>query len=90
MINYPTRGTEAGEAARSMDHKASEEPGEVKHSDWAWLSIRDWGMKQNAYISQETTEGADQILKMVFAPYHLSKTKSQLCVFASKNMRLFV
>lgn len=50
MINYPTKGTEAGEEARLMDYRASEEPGEVKHSDWAWFSISDWGMKQKIYI----------------------------------------
>lgn len=50
MINYPTWGTEAGEAARPMDPKANEEPGEVKHSDWAWCLISDGGRKQNTCI----------------------------------------
>lgn len=100
MINSATPGPWGWDAARSVDSKAEEEPcafavQALKLNTVAGQAFdKWWGVKQNTHMHTHmylgnNAERADVILQKTCS-CHLSKAKSQLCGFASKNVHLCV
>ena len=95
-VAHPSAGHSRREGGRTIDPKAKEETLSgtrlcSKYSNWT----RRWGgdaeEEQSVWgLGEQERERAELVLRKIFAPRHLSKAKSQLGVFASKNMHLCV